>query len=103
MTVSDEIDNVREQLREVTETGDVYSKGVRMTEDGVDLTVDLIDQGNEYEVYATAQSYDDGDSELVLQQIRNRFATDEDSDRPIHNSDKVDWMEVRFEADGSRF
>lgn len=104
MTVQDELARLADQVQEVVEDSNkVYSKGVNTVIDGVSVTFDLIDQGNEYEVYATAQTVEEeSDPEVVLQQIRNAFATDKHSSSTIHNSDTVDWMEVRFEADSSR-
>lgn len=104
MTVQDKIACLADKVQEVVEdSNQVYSKGVITVIDGVSVTFDLIDQGEEYEVYATAQTVEeDGNPEMVLQQIRNALATDEDSSSTIHDSDRVDWMEVRFEADASR-
>jgi hypothetical protein len=104
MTVQDEIARLTDKVKEVVEDSNhIYLKGVKTVIDGVSVTFDLIDQGDEYEVYATAHTVEEGsDAEMVLQCIRNALATDEHSSSTIHDSDRVDWMEVRFEADASR-
>lgn len=104
MTVKDEVVSLTDKVKEVVEDSNhIYSKGVNTIIDGVDVTFDLMYQGDEYEVYATAQAVEeDSDAEMVLRCIRDTLATDEHLSSTVHDSNKVDWMEVRFEADASR-
>ena len=98
-TTNDWLTTVRDDLLEVIEQNNTFTKGVRENINGRRVSITLTDQGDYFEAYIVVDSLEDIEQAIQdVKLIRNVIGTDEGRNKTIGRY-KEKWAEIHVEVD----
>lgn len=93
-TATDWLATVRDELLEVFEKGDVFTKGVSQQFGDRSFSFLITDQDDHYEAYITVESWSLVDAKSALSEIQNVIAIPEERGRDITENPASGWVEI---------
>lgn len=100
MTVNDWLSDVGTEIEPVITSRTVFTKGVRETVNGVEISITLTDQSDYYDVYVVAHHKDDSkgieDAEESVRAVQDVLRSD---DKSVSTEKKNRWAESNFKVE----